>query len=98
MSAYTTAYQALTRGRPLPPGEAARLLAQLRKETGDELAAAVERELSGQYRRTDTDSDASFRRKRREYGAALRVLDRIRQTAAGPCRPTTPNQLNRSTS
>ncbi|MGW3166944.1 hypothetical protein ACWC9Q_29620 [Streptomyces sp. NPDC001142] len=95
MSAYTTAYQALTRGRPLRPDDAARLLAQLRKETGDELATVVERELSGQGRRTHTDTDAAFRRRRREYGAAIRALARVRDIAS---RTTPPSQLNRSAS
>ncbi|CAL9303065.1 hypothetical protein [Streptomyces sp. SudanB91_2054] len=88
MSAYTTAFQALTASRALRPDEAAALLAQLRKEIGDELAAAVERELSGQFRRTDTDTDAEFRRKRRAYGAAIRTLNRIRQLAATRTTPT----------
>jgi hypothetical protein len=98
MSAYTSVFQALTRGRALHPHEAAKLLAQLRKETGDELAAAIQHELSGQYRRGDSDTDSSFRRKRREYGAAMRVVDRVRAFAASPLRTTMPNQRTGSTS
>ncbi|MBQ1096295.1 hypothetical protein KBY55_09380 [Streptomyces sp. b94] len=96
MSAYTTAFQALTGGRALRPDEAAALLARLRKETGDELAAAVERELSGQFRRTETDTDAEFRRKRRAYGAAMRTVNRLRELASP--RTTTTHQRTRSTS
>ncbi|MFB6771103.1 hypothetical protein [Streptomyces sp. NPDC056337] len=96
MSAYTLAFQALTSGRPLRPDEAAALLAQLRKETGDELTAAVERELSGQFRRTESDTDAEFRRKRRRYGAAMRTVNRLREIAS--TRTTTTLQRTRSTS
>lgn len=96
MSAYTTAFQALTSGRALRPNEASALLAQLRKETGDELAAAVERELSGQFRRTENDTDAEFRRKRRAYGAAIRTVNRFREFAT--TRTTTTHQRTRSTS
>ncbi|MFE2045698.1 hypothetical protein ACFXAZ_33245 [Streptomyces sp. NPDC059477] len=95
MSAYTTAYQALTAGRPLSPAETARLLSQLRKETGDELAAALERELDGRYRRGPTDTDGSFRRKRRDFGAAMSVVNRLRDLAASPLPTTPPHQRNR---
>ncbi|MFI9824462.1 hypothetical protein ACIHFC_29020 [Streptomyces sp. NPDC052013] len=98
MSAYSRAYKALTSGRPMRPGEAAQVLAQLRKETGDELASVVQRELSDQYRRTDTDTDSSFRRKRREFGAAMRIVARVRELAAAPFHTSLPHQRNRSTS
>ncbi|MBL1108028.1 hypothetical protein JK361_26145 [Streptomyces sp. 5-8] len=98
MTAYSTAYQALTSGRALRPGEAAQLLANLRKETGDELADAIEQQLSDKYRRTDTDTDGDFRRKRRQYGAAMRVINTIRHLAAAPVQPTIPNPRHRSTS
>ncbi|MGI3199621.1 hypothetical protein ACRJ4W_15320 [Streptomyces sp. GLT-R25] len=96
MSAYSKAFQALTGGRALRSDEAAALLAQLRKETGDELAAAVERELSGQFRRAETDTDAEFRRKRRQYGAAMRTVNRLREIAS--TRTITTHQRTRSTS
>ncbi|MFF5984373.1 hypothetical protein ACFY78_36580 [Streptomyces olindensis] len=98
MSAYSRAYRALTRGRSLRPDEAAALLAQLRKETGEELAAAIEQELDGQFRRNDTDTDAEFRRKRRKYGAAMRTVNRFRELAASPLRTSMPHQRTRSTS
>ncbi|MET8765517.1 hypothetical protein [Streptomyces sp. NPDC004658] len=98
MSAYASAYKALTSDRALRPNEAAQLLAELRVENGKELADAVERDLSGKYRRTATDTEASFRRKRREYGAAMRVVNAFRHLAAAPFRPALPPQRNRSTS
>ncbi|MFD5266715.1 hypothetical protein [Streptomyces sp. NPDC058335] len=98
MSAYSRAYQALTRGRALRPEEASALLAQLRKETGAELADAIEEQLSGQYRRTATDTDGSFRRKRRAFGASMAVVNAFRQLAASPLRTTLPPQRTRSTS
>lgn len=97
MSAYSTAYQALTRGRVLRPDEAAALLTALRKEFGEELAGALERDLDGKYRRTATDTDAEFRRKRRKYGAAMGVVNRLREFAASPNRLSPPHQRNRST-
>ncbi|MEV1079921.1 hypothetical protein AB0I98_16990 [Streptomyces sp. NPDC050211] len=98
MSAYSRAYQGLTSDRPLGPGEAAQLLAELRQETGTELADAIEKQLSGKYRRTATDTDAEFRRKRRQYGAAMRVVNAVRHLAASPLRTSMPNQRTRSTS
>ncbi|MCI3240242.1 hypothetical protein [Streptomyces spinosisporus] len=99
MSAYAKAYRALTSGRALRPGEAALLLADLRKEFGTELADAIEQQLAGKYRRTDTDTDAAFKRKQRAYGAAMRVVNTVRHLAAAPLRPTLPHQRdNRSTS
>lgn len=99
MSAYSRVYQALTSGRALKPGEAAEMLAALRRETGTELADAIERQLDGQYRRTDTDTNASFRKKRAQYGASMRIVNAFRALATAPGRPVLPNQRNhRSTS
>ncbi|MFC7909015.1 hypothetical protein [Streptomyces nigra] len=99
MSAYRAAYKALTSGQPLQPGEATQLLAHLRKELGTELADAVEKQLDGQYQRTDTDTDGSYRKKRRQYGAAMRIVNAFRELAAAPFRPNIPTQRdNRSTS
>ncbi|WP_445524751.1 hypothetical protein [Streptomyces cyslabdanicus] len=98
MSAYSSVYQALTSGRPLRPGEAAQLLADLRRETGDELADAIERDLSGKYRRGPQDTDGEFRKKRRQYGAAMRIVKALRSLAAVPIHPAFPHQRNRSTS
>ncbi|MGW3442222.1 hypothetical protein [Streptomyces sp. NPDC001076] len=97
MSAYSTAYQALTSGRPLSPSEAAQLLADLRKEFGTELADAVEQQLDGQFRRTPTDTEAEFRRKRRKFGGAMDAVNRFRRLATSPI-PNVPHQRNRSTS
>ncbi|MGW5408971.1 hypothetical protein [Streptomyces spiralis] len=97
MSAYSTAFQALTSGRALRPGEAAELLADLRRETGEELADAVETQLDGKFRRTATDTDGSFRKKRLHYGASMRVVEAVRALARSS-RPTLPHQRNRSTS
>ena len=94
MSAYARVYQALTTGRPLRPEEAAHLLTTLRTEVGDELAAALEQLLDGQYRRADGDSDATYRQKRRKYGAAMGVIARLRELAASPLRTTPPHQRN----
>ncbi|MFC8435183.1 hypothetical protein [Streptomyces sp. NPDC057253] len=99
MSAYSRAYQALTAGQSLRPGEAAELLAELRKETGTELADAVEKQLDGKFRRSETDTGAAFRRKQREYSASMRVVKAFRHLAAAPFRPIVPNpRNNRSTS
>ncbi|MFS4107514.1 hypothetical protein [Streptomyces sp. PD-S100-1] len=96
MSAYSTAFQALTAGRALRPGEAAQLLAELRRETGEELAAAVEKQLDGKFRRTATDTDGRFRKKRLHYGASMRVVAAFRALAQAQ-RPTIPNPRPRST-
>ncbi|MEV0446090.1 hypothetical protein AB0I84_30785 [Streptomyces spectabilis] len=98
MTAYTTAYRALTGNRALRPDDAAALLASVRKEFAEELATAVERDLSGKYRRTATDTDGSFRRKRRAYGASMAVVNRFRLFAASPLRLSPPHQRTRSTS
>ncbi|WP_406200042.1 hypothetical protein OG331_25000 [Streptomyces sp. NBC_01017] len=101
MSAYSRAYQALTSGRPLRPDEAAQLLAELRKEHGDELADALGKHATEQYRPKPTDSKADDRRKRRAYGAVMRAANLAREIAASPFRATVPPQgdtTNRSTS
>ncbi|MDT0567869.1 hypothetical protein RM704_10375 [Streptomyces sp. DSM 3412] len=98
MSAYTTGFQALTSGRALRPDEAAALLADLRREAGQELADALEKDLDGKYRRTDTDTDGEFRRKRRKYGAAMATVNRLREFAASSLLLSPPHQRNRSTS
>ncbi|WP_432041464.1 hypothetical protein [Streptomyces cadmiisoli] len=99
MSAYSRAYQALTSGRPLRADEAAQLLAELRTEAGTELADAVEKQLDGKYRRTEADTNGSFRKKRQTYGVAMRVVAAFRALAAAPSHPSIPNQREtRSTS
>lgn len=92
MSAYSKAYQALTTGRALSHTDTAALLSSLRREFGQELADAVESTLDGQYRRTETDTDAEFRRKRRKFGAAIRTLNLVREFATNPRGFTTPAQ------
>ena len=97
MTVYSDAFKALTTGRALRPDEAAQLLTDLRKETGTELADAVEQQLDGQFRRSPTDTDAEFRRKRRRYGGAMDAVNRLRRLATSPI-PNVPHQRNRSTS
>ncbi|MBK3572640.1 hypothetical protein JHN63_02130 [Streptomyces sp. MBT65] len=87
-SAYTKAYQALTRGHVLRPDEAAELLADLRAETATELTDAVFEQLVTDSQATSTDTEAAIRRKRRAFGAGTKTLRAIRQTAAST--PTTP--------
>ncbi|MFB7776872.1 hypothetical protein [Streptomyces bauhiniae] len=97
MSAYSDLHRALTHGRPLRPDEAEQLLAALRAENGAEFADLLERGLSDRFRRTDTDTDSSFRKKRATYGASMRIVNGLRALARAP-RPALPNQRNRSTS
>ncbi|MEU6610112.1 hypothetical protein ABZ922_34565 [Streptomyces shenzhenensis] len=101
MSAYSTAFRALTSSRALRPDEAAQLLASLRTETAEELVAAAEKELEhdSEFRRSPTDTEGEWRRKRRRYGAAMDAIGRLRSLAAASLRPSLPNQRNnRSTS
>jgi len=97
VSAYAEVLQVLTTGRQLDPADAVQLLARLRKETGEELAASVEKQLDGKYRRTQADSDAAFRKKKLYFGASMRVLQAVRRLAAAPINPF-PTPRNRSTS
>ncbi|MGW1267586.1 hypothetical protein [Streptomyces sp. NPDC002491] len=98
MTAYTTAFEALTSGRVLSPGEAAQLLADLRQQNGEELADAVEQQLDGKFRRTEDDTSATFRKKRVNYGASMRIVNALRALARAS-RPNLPHQRNnRSTS
>ncbi|MFF3310535.1 hypothetical protein [Streptomyces sp. NPDC002952] len=94
MSAYSNAYRALTSGQPMSRTDAAILLSLLRQEFGKELADAVEKSLDGQYRRTETDTDAGFRRKKRQFGAAMRTVALIREFASNPRGFTAPAQRN----
>ncbi|MFF1416522.1 hypothetical protein [Streptomyces sp. NPDC058280] len=97
MSAYTSIYQALTKGRtPMPPSEAARLLSELRTETGVDLADGVRDFATTEFQPGPTDSRAIHRRKKAKYGAAIACADWV-LTAVG-ARPTMPNQRTRSTS
>ncbi|MGW3847136.1 hypothetical protein [Streptomyces fagopyri] len=68
------------------------LLATLRREYGHDLAVAVEKDLDGQYRRADTDTNAEFRRKRQKYGIAMRTLALVREFASNPRSFTPPAQ------
>lgn len=99
MTAYSRAYEALTSSRPLSKAEAAALLGRLRTEFGQQLADAVEQDIDGKYRRTETDSDAEFKRKRRKFGAAMRTVNRVREFASNSRGFTPPAQHDpRSTS
>lgn len=92
MTAYSRVYKALTDGQAHPRSEVVQLLADLRREYGRDLADAVEKDLDGRYRRTDTDTDAEFRRKRRKFGAAIRTLNLVRDFASSPRSFTPPAQ------
>ncbi|MFE0727898.1 hypothetical protein ACFW2X_06540 [Streptomyces antibioticus] len=96
MSAYDRAHHALTTGQPLTPADATRLLADLRRETGTQLADAVEKQLDGKYRRTRDDTDASFRKKRVRYGIAMRTVNAVRALARNT--PNFPHQRDRRSS
>ncbi|MFD3835358.1 hypothetical protein ACFWWC_03750 [Streptomyces sp. NPDC058642] len=99
MSAYAEVLQALTADSRLEPSDAEQLLARLRKETGEELAEAVEKQLDGRFRRQAGDSETAFRNKKRVYAASMRVVQAIRRLGAAPVRPNFPHQRdNRSTS
>lgn len=92
MTAYSKVYNALTDGRARPRAEVVQLLADLRREYGQDLAAAVEKDLDGEYRRAETDTNAEFRRKRQKYGIAMRTLTLVRDFASNPRSFTTPAQ------
>ncbi|TXL91630.1 hypothetical protein [Streptomyces sp. IB2014 016-6] len=92
MSAYTRAYQGLVRGG-MKPTEAARVLADLRQETGDELGKALRVHADERYAREPTDSRAIHRRKKAQRGAMCRGADWIAVAAAGPS-TTIPAQRN----
>jgi len=99
VSAYSRAYQALTSGRALRPDEAAQVLADLRKEHGNELADALSTHATERYQTKPTDTRADDRRKRRAYGAVMRAANLAREIASSPFRSTIPPQSNnRSTS
>ncbi|WP_405676849.1 hypothetical protein OG292_19620 [Streptomyces sp. NBC_01511] len=83
MSAYSRAYQGLVKGG-MKPSEAARVLADLRQETGTELGAALRAHADEQYAPTAKDSRAIHRRKKAQRGAMCRGADWIAAAAAGP--------------
>lgn len=97
MSAYAEVLQILTTERRIDPTDAVQLLARLRSETGDELAAAVEQQLDGRFRREPGMTETAFRNRKRVYAASMRVLQAVRHLAAAPINPF-PTPRNRSTS
>ncbi|WP_046508016.1 hypothetical protein [Streptomyces odonnellii] len=96
MSAYTSIYQALTKRRtPMPPSEAARLLSELRAETGADLAAGLRDHAAIEFQPGATDTRAIHRRKKAKYGAVIACADWVlKATGARPM----PTQRTRSTS
>ncbi|GGJ81690.1 hypothetical protein GCM10011583_11450 [Streptomyces camponoticapitis] len=92
MSAYTRAYQGLVRGG-MTPNEAARVLADLRQDTGTELGTALRVHAAEQYAPAPADSRAIHRRKKAQFGAMCRGADWITTAAAGPS-TTIPAQRN----
>jgi hypothetical protein len=95
VSAHAEVLQLITTERRLDPTDAVQLLARLRKETGEELAAAAEKHLDGRFRREPGMTETAFRNRKRVYAASMRVLQAVRHLAAAP-RPL-PNPRNRST-
>ncbi|MFE8011472.1 hypothetical protein ACFU3O_01890 [Streptomyces antibioticus] len=84
MSAGGAAFAALTSDRAMSPGDAVKLLAVLRQEMGEDLAAAIEKRLDGQFRRTGTDTENTFRRKKVVFAASMRVVQAVRDLTRVP--------------
>ncbi|MFG2277566.1 hypothetical protein ACGFNQ_02610 [Streptomyces asoensis] len=84
MSAHAKVLQALTTGQALDPSAAVQLLADLRKETGEQLADAIAAQLDGHFGREPGDSDTRFRKKRTTYGTAMRIVNAFRALARAP--------------
>ena len=97
MSAYVTVLEALTTGRALDPTAAVQLLADLRRETGEQLADGIEKQLDGKFIRTAADSDTSYRKKRTTYGTAMRIVNAFRALARAT-KPFPHQHTDRSTS
>ncbi|MFJ8054907.1 hypothetical protein [Streptomyces sp. NPDC096142] len=93
MSTYAEVLQVLTTERVLDPTDAVQLLARLRQETGEDLAAAAEKQLDGRFRREPGMTEVTFRNRKRVYAASMRVLQVIRQLSAAP--HPLPNPRNR---
>ncbi|MCG7204005.1 hypothetical protein [Streptomyces arenae] len=91
MSAYYRAHRALTSGQALRPAEAAQLLAELRRENGEQLADAIAAQLDGTCRRAPGDSAAAYRKKSWTFATVMRVVANIRRLSALPVSPTIPN-------
>ncbi|MFE0036789.1 hypothetical protein [Streptomyces sp. NPDC059015] len=93
-TAYSRAYQGLVKGG-MSAGQAAALLAELRKEDGEELAAGLRAHAKTLLRPEPTDTFAIQRKKKIRFGALQRAADWIADTAAG--RISLPSQrTNRS--
>lgn len=94
MSAYTRAYSALA--KTMPATEAAELLAELRQETGRELAATLRTYAHEEHQADARDSLANARKKRVRHGAVARAAAHLEQITGN--RPTVQSKHQRSAS
>lgn len=93
MSAYPQAYRGLVAGG-MPAPEAAALLADVRRELGEELAAGLLARSAEKYGAKPTDSHSVNRRRTARYGAAKDAADWILTATASGRLTTTPQQRN----
>ncbi|MEU8711668.1 hypothetical protein [Streptomyces sp. NPDC048663] len=84
MSAGGAAYAALTSDQPMAPAAAVQLLAALRQQMGEDLAAAIEKQVDGSCRRVDGDTANTFRRKRAVFAASMTVVQAVRDLTRVP--------------
>lgn len=97
MSAYSKAYRALVAGG-MPAPEAAALLADFRRELGEELAAGLLARSAEKYGAKPTDSHSVNRRRTARYGAAKDAAAWVTAATITSRLTTTPQQRdNRST-
>lgn len=97
MSAYSRAYRAMVTGG-MPAGEAAATLADLRRETGEELSAGLLARSAEKYGPKPTDSHSVQRRRTARYGAAKDAAAWLIEATDTGRLTTTPQQRdNRST-
>ncbi|GAA2946570.1 MULTISPECIES: hypothetical protein [Streptomyces] len=95
MNAYTRIYQGLVAGG-VSPAEASAELAELRRDTGTELAAGVREYAREICQHLPGDSQGQRRLRARQYGAMQRTADWIALAVATGRLTTTPHQRTRS--
>ncbi|MFE2600163.1 hypothetical protein ACFXCZ_27350 [Streptomyces sp. NPDC059396] len=93
MSAYTRAYQGLTRGG-MPERMVAQLLAEVPAQFGEELSHGLRAWAAEKYSAEPTDTGAIERRKKAKRGAAHAAADWIRR--ASTKRPTSHQPTEKS--
>jgi hypothetical protein len=97
MSAYARIFQGLVAGG-MSADSAAAELAQLRAETGQELAAGLRTHATEVHALQPNDSHAVARKRKTRFGAMNRAADWILAvTATGRLTTTPPQRTNRST-